>query len=135
MKSGYDDVFQSSMPMIEARCRLDAHLRRSEAAQVGALHRRSPRATEVDQGLLGPLVETRLSERELLVLRLLAQRIGIATPIVSLQREIRSKYGHASIPSLRAVVSHIRKKLRVGFTINASVDGGYVLRQQASEAH
>lgn len=132
MKSGYDDVFQFSMPMIEARCRLDAHLRRSEAAQVAALHRRSPRATEVDQGLLGPLVETRLSERELLVLRLLAQRIGSATPIASLQREIRRTYGHASIPSLRAVVSHIRKKLRLGFTINTSADGGYVLRQQAS---
>lgn len=135
MKAGYDDVFQSSMPVIEARCRLGAHLRRSEAAHVAAVHRWSPCAKGVDQGLLERLVDTRLSEKEQIVLGLLEQRIGSATPIAALQREIRRSYGQASIPSLRVIVSHIRKKLRLGYTISASMDGGYVLRQPASEAH
>ncbi len=131
MKAGYDDVFQPSMSAIEARCRLDAHLRRSEAAKVAVVRRWSPHVTEVDQSLLEPLVETRLTEREKLVLHLLAQRVGRATPIASLQRDMRRKYGHASIPSLRVVVSQIRKKLRQGYTIIATVDGGYVLRPPA----
>lgn len=122
LRAGFDDVFETRMPVPEAQARMRALVQRYEIAQ--AIHVAPTKRTVGDGWDLHFAKQP--SDREMALFELLLAAKGSAVPGRTLARAL-GRNEPLKPATIKVIVSSLRKKLRDGVDIRADRQNGYAL--------